>query len=97
MAASETGNPVRYTLLSFLCVATVIAYVQRSALAVPAKTIEGELGLRPQDMGLVMSVWYWAYALGQLPAGGLADRVGSKPALGLFAGLWSALDGIGGL
>ncbi|HJZ60342.1 MAG TPA: MFS transporter [Gemmataceae bacterium] len=88
---------MRYTLLSFLCVATVIAYVQRSALAVPAKTIEGELGLRPQDMGLVMSVWYWAYALGQLPAGWLADRIGSKPALVLFAVLWSALTGIVGL
>ncbi|MDB5312235.1 MAG: sauU 2 [Gemmataceae bacterium] len=88
---------MRYTLLSFLCLATVIAYIQRSALGVPSKTIEGELGLSPRDMGLVMSVWYWAYALGQLPAGWLADRLGSKPALVLFAVTWSALTGMVGL
>jgi sugar phosphate permease len=88
---------MRYTVLGFLCVATVIAYVQRSALGVPAKTIEGELGLGPQQMGVVMSVWYWAYALSQLPAGWVADRIGSKPALVLFAVFWSSVTGLIGL
>ena len=43
---------MRYTLLAFLCAATVIAYLQRSALGVPSKAIEGELGLTPQDMAV---------------------------------------------
>ena len=69
---------MRYAVLSFLCMATVIAYVQRSALGVPSKTIEAELGLGPQDMGLIMSRWYWLYALCQLPAGWITDRLGSR-------------------
>jgi MFS family permease len=82
---------MRYTLLSFLCAATVIAYLQRSALGVPSKTIEGELGLTSQDMGLVWLAWYAGYAAFQIPAGWLADRLGSKPALVAFAVLWSVL------
>ena len=88
---------MRYAVLSFLCLATVIAYVQRSALGVPAKQIEGELGLSPQDMGLVMGTWYWLYALCQLPAGWLVDRLGSRLALIGFAIVWSLFTGIVGL
>src|SRR6267154_5331555 len=88
---------MRYAVLSFLCLATVVAYVQRSALGVPSKTIEGELGLGPKAMGLVWLGWYAAYALCQLPSGWLAERLGSKAALILFAVLWSLLTGIVGL
>ena len=82
---------MRYTLLSFLCAATVIAYLQRSALGVPSKQIEGELHLTSQDMGLVWLAWYAGYAAFQLPAGIVAERFGSKAALVAFAVLWSLL------
>ena len=88
---------MRYAVLSFLCLATVIAYLQRSALGVPSKTIEGELGLGPKGMGLVWLGWYAAYAIFQLPSGWVAERLGSKTALILFAVLWSLLTGIVGL
>jgi MFS family permease len=87
----------RYAVLTLLCLGTVVAYVQRSAIAVPARTIEGELGLGPDDMGLVMAVWFWVYAAFQIPAGWVADRLGSKPALILFAVTWSVLTGTVGL
>jgi MFS family permease len=88
---------MRYGVLSLLCVATVIAYVQRAAITVPSKTIETELGIGPAAMGVVMSTWYWGYALCQLPAGWLADRWGSRSALVVFAVLWSLLTGVVGL
>ncbi len=88
---------MRYRLLGFLCLITVIAYVQRSALGVPSEIIEVELGLGPAGMGIIMSAWYWAYAIGQLPAGWLADKIGSKPSLVLFALAWSLVTGVVGL
>lgn len=88
---------MRYGVLALLCAATVIAYLQRSAIGVPSKQIEAELGIGSSEMGLVMLTWYWGYALCQLPAGWLADRWGSKAALVLFAGLWSAATGVVGL
>ena len=36
--------------------------------------------------------WYLAYALFQLPSGWIADRLGSKTALLLFATLWSCFS-----
>lgn len=86
-----------YPLLLFLGLATVVAYVQRTAMSVPAKRIQADLGIGPADLGLVMLSWYWVYAACQLPAGWLADRLGSKPALVLFAVGWSVLTGLAGL
>ncbi|HVK08095.1 MAG TPA: MFS transporter [Gemmataceae bacterium] len=88
---------MRFTLLTFLCLITLVAYVQRSALGVPSKTIEGELGLTPQGMGLVWLAWYAGYAAFQLPSGWVADRLGSKAALLLFAVVWSGLTSLVGL
>ena len=82
---------MRYNLLSFLSAVTVIAYLQRSAFGVPSRQIERELGMTSQDMGLVWLAWYAGYAAFQLPAGWIANRLGSKLALILFAVAWSSL------
>lgn len=82
---------MRYNLLSFLCAATVIAYIQRSALGVPSKQIETDLGLAPGALGWVWLAWYIGYAAFQIPAGVVADRFGSKAALIGFAVAWSVL------
>ncbi|MCE9567568.1 MAG: MFS transporter [Planctomycetes bacterium] len=88
---------MRYTLLGFLCFITVVAYMQRTAMNGPSKVIEAELSLTPGDMGYVFGVFYFSYALFQLPSGWVADRLGSKPALVIFAVLWSACTGLAGL
>src|SRR5438034_1142562 len=76
---------MRYTLLSFLCLITVVAYVQRTAMNGATKEIESSLGITSRELGMVMGAWYLAYAAFQLPSGWVADRLGSKPALLLFA------------
>ena len=68
---------MRYWVLTMLCMAALIAYVQRSAISVPAKIIQEELGMSAASMGLVMAVWYWGYALFQIPSGWLADYLGT--------------------
>jgi sugar phosphate permease len=77
--------------------AAVIAYVQRTAFTVPTKTIQHDLGISEQGMGLIMGCWYFAYAAFQVPTGWLTDRIGSKRALVIFVLLWSALTGLAGL
>ncbi len=88
---------MRLTLLAFLCMVTVVAYLQRSALGVPSKAIQGELGLTTEAMGLVWLAWYAGYAAFQLPSGWLADRIGSKAALVLFTVAWSGFTALAGL
>jgi MFS family permease len=88
---------MRYFVLALLGLVAVIAYVQRLAISVPTKEIQRDLALTATTMGLVMGCWNWGYALFQLPAGSLADRWGSKPAILLFAVVWSALTACVGL
>src|SRR5687768_16872713 len=86
-----------YPLLGMLCLAATIAYVQRSGISVAAGSIQQDLGLDKVRLGTVMSAWSLGYALMQIPSGWLADRLGSRRALTLFALLWSAATGLTGL
>jgi sugar phosphate permease len=92
--------PGGYLLLSMLCAAAFIAYVQRSgmAMAVAGESMRDELGIADKvRLGTVLSFWNLGYALMQIPSGWLADRLGSRIALTLFALLWSVLTGLTGL
>lgn len=86
-----------YLLLGMLCLAATIAYVQRSGIAVAASSIQQDLSLDKVRFGTVMSAWSLGYALMQIPSGWLADRLGSRRALTLFALLWSVATGLTGL
>ncbi len=81
----------RYQVLAMLCASAAIAYVQRSALSVPAAEIARELNFADlaRDMGWIQSAWYLAYALMQIPSGSLADRLGSRRSLAIFSVVWS--------
>lgn len=89
----------RHGVLALFCCAAAIAYVQRAALGVPAAEIASSLGSADmaRDMGLVQSAWYAGYAALQLPAGWLADRIGSRLAALVFAACWSVLTGVAAL
>lgn len=89
----------RYAVLGLLCLSAAIAYIQRAAMSVPMTEIARDLRLADlaRDMGWVQSVWYFSYALMQLPSGWLADRLGSRRALALFCLLWSVATGLSGL
>src|SRR5262249_7512284 len=88
---------MRYQVLTFLCAAAVIAYVQRLGLNVAEKTVRGDLGLGRERVGRVMAAWRLVYALLQLPSGWLADRFGSRRVLTALALTWSAATALVGL
>ncbi len=79
-------------LLCFLAIA--INYVDRANLAVAAPQIEKALHIGPAEMGLVMSGFFWSYALMQMPFGWFVDRVGARIALPLAVGWWSVFTAL---
>lgn len=87
--SGSTGY-VRYLVVAALCAAAVIAYVQRNSLSVAEVAIREELDLTKQQMGWVISAFFLTYALLQLPTGWLAKTLGTRRALPIFAGLFSA-------
>jgi MFS family permease len=89
---------MRYWLLAMLCLAAMIAYVQRAALSVPVLQIAADLNVSAgKSMGLVQSAWYFGYAAMQLPSGRLCDRFGSRATLAVFCVAWSLLTLVTGL
>ena len=82
---------MRYRILAFLWAIALIAYIQRAAISVPLQEIGRDLALADatRELGLLQSAWYFGYALLQLPAGLLADRIGGRRALVILCVLWS--------
>jgi sugar phosphate permease len=72
-------------------------YVDRATLSVANKLIQHDLGIPVAKMGWLLSAFLWAYALAQLPVGGLIDRYGPRKTLGLGLFCWSVAQAAGGL
>lgn len=85
MEASRT----RYLVLGGLCAAASLAYFVRNGVGPAESTIRADLGLTKEESGLLISSFFWPYALCQIPAAMLAQRLGTRHALSLFAMLWS--------
>jgi ACS family glucarate transporter-like MFS transporter len=92
-----TASCVRYGVLAALCVATVIAYVDRGCIAIAQQAIARDLQLSDATMGDIMGAFFVAYAIFQLPAGWIGNAWGSRRALPVFAAVWSAFTALAAL
>lgn len=92
--ASGPGSGARYVVLTWLCVAAVVAYIQRMSIGVAAPQIRASLQIDEPTMGWVMSAYYWSYALSQVPAGVLAGRFGTRRMLAASVLASSLLTGL---
>jgi|688.fasta_scaffold40342_6 MFS family permease len=95
---------MRYAILTFLWAIALVAYVQRSAISVPLPEIGRDLGAQDtwfgdatRALGFLQSAWHFGYALMQIPAGRLADRIGGRRAIVCLAVLWSLATAVTGL
>lgn len=80
---------IRYLIIAILFVVSCFSFADRSALSQAAGMMPKDLDLNPERMGYLLFGFGWAYALGQLPSGGLLDRFGSKRVYGIAIILWS--------
>lgn len=94
---SRTINRTRMIVVGMLLLAGTINYVDRSTLSIANHDVSTDLGLNSTEMGLVFSVFSWAYAFAQLPAGPLLDRLGARMVLGLGLIVWSTAQLLAGL
>jgi sugar phosphate permease len=90
-------DPRRYLVLAWFCLAAMIAYIQRMAIGPAEGEIRESLGLSLAEMGWIMSGFYWAYALAQLPAGWMGQRCGTRWMLPASVGLSAAATAAVGL
>ena len=85
---------LRWWIIGLIFLATVINYIDRSALAIMwgNENVEGSisqsLGLTKNDYSLILNIFMVAYALGQLFSGKLFDKVGTRMGYVICIGVW---------
>jgi MFS transporter, ACS family, D-galactonate transporter len=82
-------NRRRWFVLGLVFIGMVVSYVDRGNLSIVADTLMRELHFRPDQMGLLLSAFFWTYALFQIPAGLLVDRYGIRRTYAAAFLLWS--------
>lgn len=80
---------IRWLIIGMCFLANAISYIDRANLAIAATSIRAEMGLDAAAMGLVLSAFFWTYAVMQLPAGWIIDKVGVRVSLAVAVGWWS--------
>lgn len=88
---------IQWVALSFLMLAGIVNYLDRSTLSIANHSISQEMGLNASQMGLLLSAFSIAYAFSQLPIGALLDKFGARAMLGLGMLVWSVAQLTGGL
>ena len=80
---------VRWTIVSLLFLGTTICYLDRVNLSVAAPYVQDDLGLDNFQLGLILSGFFWTYAIFQLVGGYVVDRFGARLMYAASAGWWS--------
>lgn len=91
------SNNRRWVIVGLLFTASLINYLDRATISFALPLISRDLHLAPTTKGLLLSSFFWSYALMQIPIGWCADRFNLR---WLYAGaftLWSLTQGLMGL
>jgi MFS family permease len=90
-------NARRWAIVGLLFTASLINYFDRATISFALPLISTELHLDPEAKGLLLSAFFWSYALLQIPMGLLADRVNLRWLYAAAFTLWSIAQGLMGL
>ena len=87
---------VQWRFLFLLLASVAINYIDRGNLSVAAPPLSSELHLSPAQLGILLSSFFWTYALFQVPAGWAVDRFDVSLVYGLGFFLWSLATALTG-
>ena len=90
-------NRQRWVIVGLLFLASLINYFDRATISFALPLISKELHLGPEAKGVLLSAFFWSYALMQIPMGVLADRVNLRWLYAVAFTLWSISQGLMGL
>jgi MFS family permease len=89
-AATSRLSPELSRLAVLLALSIFINYIDRGNLALAAPLVKDELGLSLSQLGILLSSFFWTYAIFQIVSGWLVDRFPVNWILALGILLWSA-------
>jgi MFS transporter, ACS family, D-galactonate transporter len=93
---SQYQNHLRWSIVGLLSLASVINYLDRATISVSLPLIARDFGLGPEEKGLLLSAFFWSYALMQVPIGWAVDRFPLKWLYAATFAVWSLAQGLAG-
>jgi MFS family permease len=87
--ASDLSGGTRWAIVGLLAAALFINYVDRGTVPTAAHLIQDDLGLSPQQIGILLSAFFWCYAPLQFPVGWLVERLGARRVLAAGLAVWA--------
>lgn len=91
------SNRRRWWIVSLLFAASLINYLDRAAISFALPLISKDFQLTAQGKGLLLSSFFWSYALMQIPIGWSADRLNLRWLYAAAFTIWSFAQGLTGL
>lgn len=82
------------TLCCLIAPATLLMALDRSIVTIAGPTLQHRYDLTLPQLGAIFSVFSWAYAVMQIPAGAIVSRFGPRLAMMGAIILWSAMTAI---
>jgi sugar phosphate permease len=89
--ATSPPSKTRWLVLLLISLMYMITYMDRTGISIAAPAMAKEFRLNQTAIGIVFSVFLWAYAIGQIPLGWLADRLGPRLVLLIIVPFWSLM------
>jgi len=86
----------RHVILAFLVTLSVITFLDRLCISVAGPRMQAELGIPPEQWGIVLSAFVLAYGLFEIPTGMMGDRSGQRGILTRIVLWWSGFTALTG-
>lgn len=90
----EAKTKVRWKIFLAILFLMAVNYIDRASLSVAMPIIAKEFDLTPAMQGLLLSSFFWTYALMQVPGGLLADRFKPRLVIASSTILWGFFQAI---
>ena len=94
---SQRVTRVRYVVLAWFCSLSMITYIDRVCIKQVQGDMQRDLGLTGTQFAWAFSAFALAYALFEMPAGWLGDRIGPKRVLTRIVLCWLLFTALTGL
>src|ERR1700720_3570516 len=97
MDLADNSHRLRWSIVSLLFAASLINYLDRATISFALPFISRDFHLTAQGKGLLLSSFFWSYALMQIPIGWCADRFNLRWLYAAAFTIWSFAQGLTGL
>src|ERR1700757_4898603 len=89
---SKIFGKCAWRLIPFMLLLYIVNYLDRVNVGFAALTMNKDLGFSPEIFGFGAGIFFFSYALSQVPFGVILERVGAKRAVSAIMLVWGLLS-----